>query len=120
MSIVFYLQHQFENTYWISSDNWTNEDASLHGSSFLIFGPFMKKITCNIGFHHIHHLNPLIPCYNLSKAHDHVKNFITFKIITVLSHERLWDNKLHKLVDFLFFLYFYNMKSIVLALCKFV
>ena len=105
VSIVFYLQHQFENTYWISSNNWTNEDASLHGSSFLVFGPFMKKITCNIGYHHIHHLNPLIPCYNLSKAHDHVENFITFKEVKLsqlFSHMKgkLWDKKLHKLVDF--------------------
>ena len=105
VSIVFYLQHQFEDTYWVNSDNWKNEDASLHGSSFLVFGTFMKKITCNIGYHHIHHLNPLIPCYNLDKAHKKVENIITYKEVK-FSHlfrhmkGKLWDSKLNKLVSF--------------------
>jgi acyl-lipid omega-6 desaturase (Delta-12 desaturase) len=105
VSIVFYLQHQFENTYWLENEEWSLNEASLEGSSFLIFGRFMKTVTCNIGYHHIHHLNPLIPCYNLEKAHNNIQNKITFKEVKVsqiFRHMRgkLWDKKGKKLVSF--------------------
>ena len=105
VSIVFYLQHQFEDTYWMNNEDWNLTEASLQGSSFLVFGHFMKTVTCNIGYHHIHHLNPLIPCYNLEKAHDEIKKNINFKevkISDVFNHMRgkLWDGKQKKLVSF--------------------
>jgi omega-6 fatty acid desaturase (delta-12 desaturase) len=105
VSIVFYLQHQFENTCWLENEDWSLTEASLEGSSFLIFGRFMKTVTCNIGYHHIHHLNPLIPCYNLEKAHNKIKNDITFKEVKIsqfFSHMKgkLWDKKHKKLVSF--------------------
>jgi omega-6 fatty acid desaturase (delta-12 desaturase) len=105
VSIVFYLQHQFEDTHWLKHEDWSLTEASLQGSSFLIFGQFMKTITCNIGYHHIHHLNPLIPCYNLEKSHNEIKNNISFKevrVSEVFKHMRgkLWDEKQKKLVGF--------------------
>ena len=105
VSIVFFLQHQFEDTYWINSNDWNNEDASLQGSSFLVFGSFLQKVFCNIGYHHIHHLNPLIPCYKLADAHNKVKNKILFKEVKlsqlfVHMKGKLWDQKLQKLVSF--------------------
>jgi len=105
VAIVFYLQHQFEDTHWLEEENWSLTEASLDGSSFLIFGKFMKAVTCNIGYHHIHHLNPLIPCYNLADAHDHVKQDITYKEVKIselFRHMRgkLWDKEAQKLVHF--------------------
>ena len=105
VSIVFYLQHQFEDTCWLDNEDWSLAEASLKGSSFLIFGRFMKTVTCNIGYHHIHHLNPLIPCYNLEIAHNKIENDISFKVVRisqVFKHMRgkLWDKKQKKLVSF--------------------
>ena len=105
VSIVFYLQHQFEDTHWLNNDNWSLSEASLLGSSFLIFGQFMNGVTCNIGYHHIHHLNPGIPCYNLAKAHEEIKKNITFKVVKVseiFKHikGKLWDEEQKKLVNF--------------------
>lgn len=105
VSVVFYLQHQFEDTHWSKNENWNSTEASLQGSSFLIFGRFMNKVTCNIGYHHIHHLNSRIPCYNLEKAHIEIKNDISFKevrVSQVFNHMRmkLWDEDKKKLVPF--------------------
>ena len=30
---LFYVQHQFEETYWAETAGWTKHDAALHGSS---------------------------------------------------------------------------------------
>ena len=105
VSIVFYLQHQFEETNWQDSKDWSLTEASLEGSSFLIFGKFMKIVTLNIGYHHIHHLNSGIPCYNLAIAHNQIKDSITYKEVKIskaFSHMRgkLWDVKSKKLIHY--------------------
>src|SRR6185436_14048928 len=37
-------------------------------SSYMEMGPLMRWFTANIGFHHVHHLNPAIPFYRLPEA----------------------------------------------------
>mgnify|MGYP002654725045 CR=1 FL=1 len=66
---LFYVQHQFENAYWVSHDEWSFVDAALRGSSFLCLPAALDWITLSIGYHHIHHLNPRIPNYRLAAAH---------------------------------------------------
>ena len=67
---LFYLQHQFEDTYWQRRGEWSYADAALRGSSYLKLPPVLQFFTGNIGLHHVHHLNPRIPNYNLQRAHD--------------------------------------------------
>jgi acyl-lipid omega-6 desaturase (Delta-12 desaturase) len=67
---LFYVQHQFENVYWQRHDNWSYVDAALRGSSYLKLPKLLQFFTANIGLHHVHHLNPRIPNYNLQRAHD--------------------------------------------------
>ena len=59
----------------------------------------------NIGFHHVHHLNPMIPNYNLEKCHKSdpffdaapvLKFFSSFKTINY----RLWDEEANKMIGF--------------------
>ena len=69
---LFYVQHQFEHTYWERTDEWSYDDAALRGSSHLALPKVLQFFTGNIGFHHVHHLNPKIPNYNLQRAHDEV------------------------------------------------
>jgi omega-6 fatty acid desaturase (delta-12 desaturase) len=66
---LFYVQHQYDGTYWTHTDDWTFADAALHGSSHLALPRILQFFTGNIGFHHVHHLNPKIPNYNLERAH---------------------------------------------------
>ena len=105
VTIVFYLQHQFEDTLWLKGEDWNNYDASFEGSSYLKMGKLMNLITINIGYHHIHHMNPNIPGYYLSKAPDYIKDSISFKevrISEVFRHMRskLWDDKTKKLIHY--------------------
>jgi omega-6 fatty acid desaturase (delta-12 desaturase) len=67
---LFYVQHQFEDAYWQRSDGWSYADAALHGSSHLKLPKVLQFFTGNIGLHHVHHLSPRIPNYNLQRAHD--------------------------------------------------
>jgi omega-6 fatty acid desaturase (delta-12 desaturase) len=67
---LFYVQHQFEDVYWTRNGEWSYLDAALRGSSHLKLPKVLQFFTGNIGLHHIHHLQPRIPNYNLQRAHD--------------------------------------------------
>jgi len=67
---LFYVQHQFEDAYWTRSGEWSYADAALKGSSYLRLPKALQFFSGNIGLHHVHHLNPRIPNYNLQRAHD--------------------------------------------------
>lgn len=65
---LFYVQHQFEDTYWQSGEDWSYADAALQGSSYLKLPKVLQFFTGNIGLHHVHHLSARIPNYNLQRA----------------------------------------------------
>ena len=67
---LFYVQHQFENTYWDWHDDWDFYDAALVGSSHLALPKPLQWLTASIGLHHVHHLSSRIPNYRLQKAMD--------------------------------------------------
>jgi omega-6 fatty acid desaturase (delta-12 desaturase) len=67
---LFYVQHQFEDAYWQRSEEWSYADAALKGSSYLKLPKLLQFFSGNIGLHHVHHLQPRIPNYNLQRAHD--------------------------------------------------
>jgi len=65
---LFYIQHQFDPSYWARSEGWNSTDAALQGSSFYRLPKLLQWFSGNIGFHHIHHLRPRIPNYNLERC----------------------------------------------------
>jgi omega-6 fatty acid desaturase (delta-12 desaturase) len=67
---LFYVQHQFEGVYWKRSSEWSYADAALQGASYLKMPKLLQFFSGYIGLHHVHHLNPRIPNYNLQRAHD--------------------------------------------------
>ncbi|MBE0699440.1 MAG: fatty acid desaturase [Anaerolineaceae bacterium] len=67
---MFYLQHQFEESYWERDPEWNYVASALLGASFYKLPALMQWFTGSIGYHHIHHLSPRIPNYNLEKAHE--------------------------------------------------
>ena len=102
---LFYVQHQFEDTYFEESDDWNYETAALKGSSFYRMPKPLQWITGNIGYHHIHHLSPKIPNYRLPEAHEQHPAFQavpTFGVIGSLRSLkfRLWDTQNKKMVGF--------------------
>ena len=62
---LFYVQHQFEDVYWESSDQWSYADAALRGSSYLKLPKVLQWFSGNIGLHHVHHLSAKVPNYRL-------------------------------------------------------
>ncbi len=80
---LFYVQHQFEDAYWESSDGWDYADAALRGSSYLKLPKVLQFFTGNIGLHHVHHLSSRIPNYNLQRAHDDNPVFHDVPVLTL-------------------------------------
>lgn len=102
---LFYVQHQFEGVYWARQENWDYCTAALQGSSFYKLPKILQWFSGNIGFHHIHHLSPRIPNYNLEKCHQAEPLFQTVKPVTLFASLkslsfRLWDEQRRKLVGF--------------------
>ena len=62
---LFYAQHNFPKAVYKSKEEWSYAFAALHSSSFMKMSPIMHWFTGNIGYHHIHHINPRIPFYKL-------------------------------------------------------
>ena len=102
---LFYVQHQFEDTYWQGSGDWSYADAGLRGSSYLKLSPVLRFFTGNIGLHHVHHLNARIPSYYLKRAHESSQLFATVPTLTLWDGLRavrlkLWDQRSGQLVTF--------------------
>jgi omega-6 fatty acid desaturase (delta-12 desaturase) len=102
---LFYVQHQFEDTYWQSSESWSYADAALQGSSYLKLPKVLQFFTANIGLHHVHHLTARIPNYNLQAAHDATPichDVPTLSLWDGLRTVRLklWDEQSGRLVTF--------------------
>jgi omega-6 fatty acid desaturase (delta-12 desaturase) len=101
---LFYVQHNFEGTYWERHDKWDYFTAGLQGSSFYKLPAVLQWFTGNIGFHHIHHLNSRIPNYYLPKCHRenpvfHVRP-LTLRSSLRSLRLRLWDEKNRRMVGF--------------------
>ncbi len=65
---LFYIQHQFEDTYWARAEDWDFGEAGLRGASYYALPGWLHWFTGNIGFHHVHHLSPRIPNYELARC----------------------------------------------------
>jgi len=50
--------------------SWSFAAASLGGTSYLRLPRLLQWFTGNIGFHHVHHVNPRIPNYRLEECHN--------------------------------------------------
>ncbi|MBV8991196.1 MAG: fatty acid desaturase [Solirubrobacterales bacterium] len=102
---LFYVQHQFEDTYWQRRGEWNYADAALRGSSYLKLPRVLQFFTGNIGLHHVHHLNARIPSYHLKRAHDSSPLFASVPTLTLWDGLRavrlkLWDERSGRLVTF--------------------
>jgi len=102
---LFYVQHQYEGVDWVRHDTWDQVHAAVQGSSYYKLPKVVQWCTGNIGLHHIHHVRPGIPNYNLQKCCDEVALMqqiepLTFRKSLRSLRMNLWDEKQHKLVSF--------------------
>ncbi|MGX4587561.1 fatty acid desaturase [Paenibacillus chitinolyticus] len=102
---LFYVQHQFEDSYFEKEDEWSYVKAAVDGSSYYQLPKVLQWITGNIGYHHVHHLSPRVPNYHLEKAHNStppLQKATTITLRTSLQslRFRLWDEKGKTFVSF--------------------
>lgn len=102
---LFYVQHQFEDTYWQAHVGWRYDQAALAGSSYLKLPGVLRFFTGNIGFHHVHHLSVGIPNYNLQAAHRGTDRLQSVPHLTLqqglrATRLKLWDERRGRLVTF--------------------
>jgi omega-6 fatty acid desaturase (delta-12 desaturase) len=102
---LFYIQHQYRHVQWATDETWEYKTIALQGSSMFKLPVILNWFTGNIGFHHIHHLSPLIPNYNLKRCHYENEMFMAVKPVTFFSAFeslmlRLWDEKRQMLIGF--------------------
>lgn len=101
---LFYVQHQYEGVYWQPHEKWDYAIAAVTGSSFYKLPRILQWFTGNIGYHHIHHLSPRIPNYNLEACHEDNPDLqvkpLTFRESLHCLRYRLWDEANARLINF--------------------
>jgi len=105
-SYLFYVQHNFRGVTFEPKESWNRVRAAIQSTSYLKMNPLMHWFTGNIGYHHVHHVNALIPFYHLPKAHD---SFIELKSVHTTSFNpvemykclklKVWDPNLGRMLS---------------------
>jgi omega-6 fatty acid desaturase (delta-12 desaturase) len=102
---LFYVQHQFEDTFWDHGESWSFHEAALHGSSHYDLPNVLRWFTANIGVHHVHHLSSRIPYYRLPRVLRDHPELVGIGRLTLLESLRcvrkvLWDERSRRLISF--------------------
>lgn len=102
---LFYIQHTFEDSYFEEKDQWSYVKAAVDGSSYYKLPALLQWLTGNIGFHHVHHLAPRIPNYELEQAHEqtpplHHATTITLKLSLSSIKYKLYDTEKYDFITF--------------------
>jgi acyl-lipid omega-6 desaturase (Delta-12 desaturase) len=102
---LFYVQHQFEDTFWAERAGWTLHEAALHGSSHYDLPGILRWFTANIGVHHVHHLYSRIPYYRLPQVlrdHPELRDVRRLTLLQSFGCVRLtlWDEARFRLISF--------------------
>jgi len=101
---LFYVQHQFEETFWDARPGWDRETGALQGASYYRLPPVLQFFTGSIGLHHVHHVAPGIPSYELQRCLDAHAELQDARVLTLWSSLRcaslrLWDEETRRLVS---------------------
>ena len=102
---LFYVQHQFEDTFWDEGRAWNLHWAALHGSSHYELPDILRWFTANIGVHHVHHLCSRIPYYRLPDVLRENPELAAIGRLTLIESFRcvrlvLWDEGRRRLISF--------------------
>ncbi|WP_152656560.1 fatty acid desaturase [Oceanobacillus sp. CFH 90083] len=102
---LFYVQHQFEDSYFENESEWDYVKAAVDGSSYYKLPKWLEWMTGSIGYHHVHHLAPKVPNYHLEQAHRetpplHQATTITLKTSLKSIRFRLYDEEQKTFISF--------------------
>ncbi len=101
---AFFVQHQFEDTYWEKHESWNRIEAALMGSSYLALPKILQWFSGNIGIHHVHHACSQIPNYKLQECIDAKPELKELNKISLMQSLKcpglkLWDEDKKQLVS---------------------
>lgn len=102
---LFSVQHRGEMMAWARHDDWDVVSASLRSSTYLRLPDVLQWFTGNIGYHHVHHLNPRIPNYRLQECHESMSMLRDVPTLSLRDGFRavrfvLWDDERGRMVTF--------------------
>ena len=101
---LFQIQHIFPGTKFFSYEDENFVDFTFQSTSFYKLPKLLNWFSFSIGYHHIHHLFPTIPGYNLKQCYDENPMFQDVSTVTLwdtpdIMKFRLYDDvKLHRLI----------------------
>jgi len=101
---VFFVQHNYQNSYASKSKNWNILEGAIYGSSNLNLPNWLNWFLADISFHSIHHLSQRIPNYNLKACHEanihllHKSKFLNLRDFPNCFKYIIWDEKNEKLI----------------------
>ncbi len=100
-----FLGHKFPGSVWVRDDQWRLSRVAMVGCGYFRLPKVLQWFSGNIGIHHIHHLNPKIPNYNLQRCHDENPEFHGAKSFTLWQGIKaawlvLWDEERGRLITF--------------------
>ena len=77
----------------------------MHGSSYYALPKPLQWITGNIGLHHIHHLNSMVPNYRLQECLDALPELASINRLTMVESLKcvrltLWDDQMRRMVSY--------------------
>lgn len=102
---LFYVQHQYKDTYWRYREAWDYYAAGLEGSSYFNLPKILHWCTGNIGYHHIHHVCSRIPNYHLERAWNEIPALQEVTWLSIPDSLKtlrlsLWDEDSRQLIGF--------------------
>ncbi len=102
---LFYVQHQYDDTYWRYREKWDFYQAGMEGSSHMVLPKVLQWFSGNIGLHHIHHVCSQIPNYYLQRCYDENPELHTARQLRLWSavktlNKSLWDEDAARLIRF--------------------
>lgn len=101
-ALLFWVQHNFEETYYARVPAWNKANVAIYGSSYLKLNRLFRWFTADIGIHHVHHLNQGIPNYRLEEARQAIPEIQEVKPLDKLALQRsfshmFWDEAHHRM-----------------------
>ena len=104
---LFYAQHNFPDIHIQPRESWSFTRAAVDSSSYMEMGPVGRFVCGNIGFHHVHHLNSMIPFYRLPEAMRAIpelaqphKTTWSPRDVIACFRLKLWDTEQSKMVGY--------------------
>lgn len=102
---LFYVQHQFEHTYWRKDPDWDIHEAAVMSSSLYALPQPLRWLSANIGIHHLHHLSSRILSYRLAACLADIPALQTLNRIGLRDslaclRFALWDENAQRMISF--------------------